>query len=74
MKTIEKSKIDEIDGQQPNRALNGLIGCYLTAGVNELPSWVLILMVPKRALFNARLGINLVQTWLQSLVIRCPDR
>jgi hypothetical protein len=30
------------------------------------PSWVLILMVPKRALFNARLGVNLVQTRLQS--------
>jgi hypothetical protein len=58
MKTIEKSEIDQIDGQQPklgvnrpNRALNGLIGCYLTTGVNEHPSWVLILMVPKRALF-----------------------
>jgi hypothetical protein len=37
--------------------------------VNEHPRWVLILMVPKRALFNARLGVNLVQTRLQSLCV-----
>ena len=45
------------------------------AGVilNELPSWMLILMVPKQVLFNTWLGINLVQTHQQTLILVISD-